>query len=79
MLGKQTGTPSESGGPQDKGLPQGMLECRARRIGVADLVECLAKQPTHCKFSLSFGHSFFCRHPQRLEIAAHTAADRKVA
>ena len=79
MLGNQTGKPSEGSSPQDRGLTHGMLECRARRIGVADLVECLAKQPTHCKFSLSFGHSFFCRHPHRLEIASRTAAERKVA
>jgi hypothetical protein len=48
--------------------------CRGRRIGVKDIVECLSLPEHHCEFLMSFGHRYFCNHPQRLQIARRTAA-----
>ncbi|MHC4593462.1 MAG: hypothetical protein ACYS9C_01280 [Planctomycetota bacterium] len=42
--------------------------CRAKNIGLRDFVECLEKNPQMCKFSLSFGYSYFCQCPVRIYI-----------
>jgi hypothetical protein len=51
------------------GAIQGNGECRGRRYGVGDLVECQSDRGNQCKYALSFGYSFFCRHPERKEFA----------
>lgn len=48
--------------------------CRGRRIGVKNIVECLSVPEHHCEFLMSFGHRYYCNHPQRLQIAIRTAA-----
>ena len=79
MFAKLFGRQNDDGNPAAMGPAQGMADCCARRIGAAELVECQSKQPAQCKFALSFGYSFFGRHPRKLEIAARTSAERKVA
>lgn len=46
-------------------------ECRARKIGVSDLVDCLVT-PRYCRYALSFGYGCFCRHPLKEEIIRRT-------
>jgi hypothetical protein len=48
--------------------------CRARSLGFSDIVFCLKEDPRNCIYSLRFDTSFFCIHPQRLEIVARTKA-----
>ncbi len=42
--------------------------CKAKDIGLRGFVECLEKNPRACKFSLSFGYSYFCQCPLRIYI-----------
>jgi hypothetical protein len=47
--------------------------CRAKVRGAGNLVDCLAsKQAGICKFSLSFGSGYFCKHPYRNKIIDDT-------
>jgi hypothetical protein len=48
--------------------------CRARRSGIGDFVDCLVNRPYDCEHALSFANGFFCLHPQRAEIVARTEA-----
>ena len=60
------------------GPPLPRAACRGRHIGVKDIVECLSLPEHHCEFLMSFGHRYYCNHPQRLQIAKRTvAATRK--
>lgn len=43
--------------------------CKAKDIGIESFLECLEKNPQACKFSISFGHSYFCQCPLRNYIA----------
>ncbi len=43
--------------------------CRARDIGLETFVECLEEDPHKCKFSVSFGDSYFCKSPLRVHVA----------
>jgi len=43
--------------------------CKAKDIGIESYLECLEKDPQRCKFSVSFGHSYFCHCPLRIYIA----------
>lgn len=43
--------------------------CKARDIGQESFLECLEENPQECKFSLSFGYSYFCQCPLRVYIA----------
>ena len=45
--------------------------CRGEIVG-ARLVECLVEGPEDCPHALAYGCGFFCLHPQRKRIAAHT-------
>ncbi len=53
----------------DSSTPFDAETCRARDLGIDNLVECLVKDPT-CNYAISFGTGFFCDHPRRKEIAA---------
>ncbi len=44
------------------------VSCHGRYIGVRDIVECLSSPDEHCEFLMSFGHRYYCNHPQRLQI-----------
>ena len=46
--------------------PEGL--CKAKRSGLKanNLVECLDENKTRCRFSLSFGKSYFCKCPLRI-------------
>lgn len=46
-------------------------ECRGKRIA-DDVVDCVTPNPNLCPYSMSFGYSYFCRHPLRKEIVART-------
>ena len=50
--------------------------CRARNLGNDDLFDCLISAPYECQYALHYGDSFFCRHPERKEIAARTPGTR---
>jgi hypothetical protein len=52
--------------------------CRALRSGQGDLFFCLNEERGICDHCLPFGESYFCRHPQRLEIAASTEPQKKI-
>ncbi|MGD9022224.1 MAG: hypothetical protein PVJ62_00450 [Deltaproteobacteria bacterium] len=43
--------------------------CKARDIGLESHLECLEERPYKCKFSVAFGHSYFCYCPLRVYIA----------
>jgi hypothetical protein len=43
--------------------------CKARNFGIESILECLEEDPTICKFSLEYGHLFFCKCPLRAFIA----------
>jgi len=49
-------------------------QCRARRSGLGDHVDCLVDYPGRCPHSLYFGSCCFCMHPRRKAIAANTEA-----
>jgi len=51
--------------------------CRAKVVTKPDLVDCLTEPPFYCQHKLHFGHGNYCRHPQRLEIAARTEAAKR--
>ena len=46
--------------------------CRAQSSGFADYADCLVKDPTRCAHAFRFGYSYFCQHPERLEIVKRT-------
>lgn len=50
--------------------------CRAKVMNAPDLVDCLTEDAHYCKDRLHFGTRLYCTHPQRLEIAARTAAEK---
>lgn len=77
MLKKRTEKHETSVSPPEREQAEGMDSCRGRRIGAADLVECQTARGGHCKYALSFGYSFFCRHPRRMEFAARPAGGEK--
>ena len=46
--------------------------CRAKLI-TEDVVDCLAVEQVHfCPHAFSFGYSYFCRHPQKMEFIEKT-------
>lgn len=59
----------------DEGALPDSETCRAKQTTCLDyeLVNCLIERPT-CKFALSFGYGYFCRHPHRKEIVERTKA-----
>jgi len=42
--------------------------CKAKDIGLKSFLECLEEEPRDCKFSHSFGDSYFCDCPLRVYI-----------
>ena len=42
--------------------------CKARNTNLDKYLECLDDNPKLCKFSLSFGYSYFCDCPLRIFI-----------
>ena len=50
--------------------------CRAQSSGFADYADCLVKDPARCAHALRFGYSFFCQHPERLEIVKRTKMEQ---
>ena len=78
MLTKQTEKSVALGGPTGPAATPVMEECRGRRVGTGDLVECKTRgRAGRCNFALSYGYSYFCRHPRRLEIAARAVAGQE--
>ena len=64
----------KQGQPEPKpawGMPE-IANCRASSFGGSDIVFCLEDDPHNCSYALSFGSSYFCLHPKRLEIVART-------
>jgi len=51
--------------------------CRAKAVSGSDLVDCLSEQMFRCEYRLSFGRSYFCNHPLRMEIIARTEAEKR--
>ena len=51
--------------------------CRAKAYIPPDLVQCLADHPSRCANAVSFGGSFFCFLPNKLEIIMITEAEMK--
>jgi hypothetical protein len=48
--------------------------CRAIRFGASDhMIYCLRDDAGNCRYALRFGSGFFCHHPKRAEIVAHTS------
>lgn len=45
--------------------------CRAKRL-TDNLVDCLTPNPYRCPYAMSFGWSYFCRHPLKEEIVIRT-------
>lgn len=43
--------------------------CKAKDIGLKTYLECLEEKPQECKFSMSFGYSYFCQCPLRVYIS----------
>ena len=43
--------------------------CKAEDIGIESFLVCLEKDPSDCKFSISFGDGFYCQCPLRVYIA----------
>lgn len=37
------------------------FSCKAKRIGAGTLVECLEEDAYKCPFSVSYGHSHYCK------------------
>jgi len=37
--------------------------CNAKEINMKGFLECLEENPQSCKFSMSFGYSYFCQCP----------------
>jgi len=50
--------------------------CRAKVFIPPDLVQCLADHPNSCPNTISYGGSYFCFHPDKLEIAKITEAEK---
>lgn len=48
-----------------------LASCRGDHIADG-LVACLVKTAANCPYALRFGYGYFCQHPQRLKIAAHS-------
>ena len=42
--------------------------CNTEDIGLDDYVECLDPQPTLCRFSISFGATYFCKCKMRVHL-----------
>ena len=45
------------------------VQCKAKDIGVESFAKCLEKDPYACKFSVSFGYSYYCTCPVRVYLA----------
>ena len=43
--------------------------CKARSMGINNLLECLEDEPGECSFSMAFGGSYFCKCQTRIELA----------
>ena len=43
--------------------------CKAKDIGIESFLECREKEPKDCKFSISYGDSYFCQCPLRIYLA----------
>lgn len=60
--------------PSPRGYPD-LPTCRAKAAGFGDYVDCLSARPESCIFALSFADGFLCRHAERQQIVAQTAAN----
>jgi len=47
-------------------------ECKAKKSGFGDYVDCLVDPAKRCHFALGFGGGALCRHSARLQIALRT-------
>ncbi|MHC4641228.1 MAG: hypothetical protein ACYS32_06255 [Planctomycetota bacterium] len=43
--------------------------CRAKDVGMESFLECLEEKPQKCEFAISFGYSYLCKCPLRVNIA----------
>jgi hypothetical protein len=50
--------------------------CRASYSGQGGLVFCLTEERLLCDYCLPFGETYYCRHPQCMEIASRTDAQK---
>ena len=60
--------------PETEGVLPDPAVCRAKVAGYTCYAYCLVEQPSACRYALSFGFAFFCRHPGQDEIVRRTAA-----
>jgi hypothetical protein len=69
----------EGDSPLEKKPPRRLPDmriCRAKPR-TPELVDCLVDNPGLCPHVLSFGDSYFCKHPKRDEIIARTVAAKQ--
>jgi len=69
-------TDKEGHGPssgEPKHQPGFAKTCRAKAMGnIAEFAVCLVPPPQNCGHVFSYGHGYYCHHPQRQEIVART-------
>ena len=51
--------------------------CCAEATGISDIAVCLLPDPGICRYALSFGYGFFCRHPGREEFTVNITGRRQ--
>ena len=51
-------------------------DCRAKKAGFGDYVDCLVESSRACSFALPFANGFLCRHPNNLQIAARSSGGK---
>lgn len=54
-----------------------LAKCRAKLAGFENYTDCLVKFGAVCEHAMSFGHGYFCRHPERDQIIARTKAENE--
>ena len=43
--------------------------CKAKDVGMDSFLKCLEENPQQCEFAMSFGYSYLCKCPLRINIA----------
>ncbi len=62
---------SEPSNDQTARVLPDMQICRATDL-ITDFANCLVERPYECRYAMSFGNGFFCKHPDRKTIIANT-------
>lgn len=63
--------------PASSTIASNHYNCSAKRTGFGDYVACLETPPHHCGYAMHMGDEYLCLHPQHLEFAAHTEAQKR--